>query len=274
MMTYYSDKNIYDTLITAENTPMIVLKRVNGQYFDKDNNAIPRSKAFKILFNTKEDVIIKKSLVDDGNAVEKLRYHRHAHYLNNKKMEMKEIENLLGDNFNIQEVIEQHPIMSQPHKYSVNTLRMVTLRWNDEIHYLTTFARFGANKSIKDNAGHGGLAVGISEKGEFNDFAIDKEAVVYDKHPTTGFKFKDLEKIPNFSTFIDFVKTLHKKVLHHNFVSWDIAVGKNGEPIFIEMNFWGAVWLYQAATTEPIFGDFTEEILDAVAKHKEKLKKK
>jgi len=52
--------------------------------------------------------------------------------------------------------------------------------------------------------------------------------------------------------------------LHHDFVSWDIIVGKDSKPIFLEANFKGAVWLYQLATERPLFGDLTEEILQHI----------
>src|SRR5699024_5121572 len=54
-------------------------------------------------------------------------------------------------------------------------------------------------------------------------------------------------------------------ILHHDFVSWDIAIDVNGKPVFIEANFAGATWLYQLATQKPLFGELTEEILQHVS---------
>src|SRR5699024_10162085 len=51
----------------------------------------------------------------------------------------------------------------------------------------------------------------------------------------------------------------------HDFVSWDIIVGKDEKPIFLEANFKGAVWLYQLATERPLFGDLTEDIIQYVS---------
>ncbi|MBB5175129.1 sugar-transfer associated ATP-grasp domain-containing protein [Texcoconibacillus texcoconensis] len=269
MLHFYNDKNVYDLLITSEFHPEIVLKRVNGQYFDLENNTISRGRAFKTIFETREDIVVKRSLSDDGKGVGKLKFSNGGHYFGKEKFSLKDIEKVWGENFSIQKVIKQHPILAAPHKYSINTLRMVTLRWNDEIHYLTTYVRFGVDKSMKDNGGNGGIAVGVKDDGEFQPFAMDRNAKIYETHPTTGFKFVELDPIPEFSKFISFVKKLHKRILHHNFVSWDIAVGENGEPVFIEMNFWGAVWRYQLANKRPIFGEFTEEIMEAVKKDRE-----
>ncbi|QKY70420.1 IS30 family transposase [Lentibacillus sp. CBA3610] len=84
-------------------------------------------------------------------------------------------------------------------------------------------------------------------------------------HPTTNYRFDNLGKMENFDKFKTFVIDLHKDILHHDFVSWDIAVGIDGQPIFIEANFAGATCLYQLAAQRPLFGDLTEEIIQYVA---------
>lgn len=44
-------------------------------------------------------------------------------------------------------------------------------------------------------------------------------------------------------------------------VSWDIAIDESGEAVIIEANYGGDMRMHQA-TTGPIFGDMTEEVLD------------
>ena len=143
---------------------------------------------------------------------------------------------------------------------------MVTLRWNNEIHHLLTFARIGSNNDVRDNASAGGVSIGVDDNGNFNDFAINKDLYVFKEHPTTGFKFSEMPPIPNYHKFIDFVKELHEDILHHDFISWDIIVGKEAQPILLEANFFGATWLYQLASQQPMFGDLTEEILTYLSK--------
>lgn len=164
--------------------------------------------------------------------------------------------------------------MAAPHKYSVNTFRMVTLRWNNEINYLMTYGRFGSNEEVKDNGGEGGIVVGVSPEGEFSDFGMDDDGNIHKVHPTTGFNFSDFEKVPNFDEFIEYVKTLHNRILHHNYVSWDIAMGTDGKPVFIEINFRGPIWKYQMVTERPIFGDFSEDILKEAVKARERRQEK
>ncbi|WP_444685233.1 sugar-transfer associated ATP-grasp domain-containing protein [Alkalicoccus luteus] len=268
MKDSYSDKNLYDILFQAERSPETYLKRIDYKYYNGHNRPLSRQEAESIMLKSKE-AIVKPSNRDNGMGIKKIRISNKSLYTGDKKISLKELENEVGSHFIVQEVIKQHPVMAEPHPESVNTLRMVTLRWNNEIHYCLTFARFGTGGAVQDNAGTGGVCVGISDDGEFLKQAVDEHAHVMKKHPTTGFDFENTNHvIPNFDEYIHFVKKLHEKVLHHHFVSWDIAVGSEGEPIFLEANFRGATWLYQLASQKPVLGDFTTAIFEEIARLK------
>lgn len=264
MREAYSDKNIYDILLDTQRTTELVLKRVYETYYDAKNNYLSRESAYQQLKDYASDLIIKPSKTDDGEGIEKLTYHNKELYIDEKKVSMQEIEEIYGGHFIVQKVVEQHDIMAAPHPSSVNTLRVVTLRWKGKVRYLLTFARFGVNQSVKDNAGAGGICLGVTDTGEFYNVAVDSNCKRYTHHPTTNYRFADLPPIPNFSEFKEFAIELHNQILHHDFVSWDIIVGKDSKPIFLEANFKGAVWLYQLATERPLFGDLTEEILQHI----------
>lgn len=262
----YSDKNLYDRLVDTENRPETVLKRVHGNYFDSNNTDINREQAEKILIAMQQDLIIKPSNADNGRGVGKI-YHRQGKlYYNNKHVSIIDLEKELGHNFIVQKVIQQHPMMAEPHPASVNTLRMVTFRWKGKIQHLLTYARFGGGNNVKDHAIHGGVSVSVDDDGVLGDYGLDTYLRVHTHHPTTNFSFKDNKiQIPNYKYFIEFVENLHKNILHHDFVSWDIAVGIDGQPVFIEPNFRGTSWRYQLASKKPIFGDLTEEVLEYVS---------
>ncbi|GEL07621.1 sugar-transfer associated ATP-grasp domain-containing protein [Salisediminibacterium halotolerans] len=265
----YKDKNMYDRLIPSDRTANTILKRVNGQYFDGRNIFLTRSEAANRIMRQQMDLIVKASQSDDGKGIAKIVYRSGQYLLGKNKVNLKNIESIWGENYLIQTVIQQHEIMSAPHPHSLNTLRMVTLRWKGEIHHLLTYSRFGKDKSIQDNGGKGGISAGVTEEGFFKNFAIDKEANFYKKHPTTGYSFEENNvQVPNYEEFKLFVTELHEYILHHNFITWDIAVSPQGYPVFLEMNFWGANWLQQMVTEKPIFGELTEEILSAVSETK------
>lgn len=269
---FYEDKNVYDLLIESEHAPDTILKRVNGQYFDQDSKTISRGDAFKIFYNIKEDIIVKESRSNDAKGVEKIYYRKNVFYFNKKKVDLRNIEDIWGKDIIIQRVIKQHPMMAQPHKHSVNTFRMITLRWDNQINYLMTYAKFGVDGSIKDNESDF-IGVPVSEEGKFADYGISHRdgMKIYKEHPTTGFKFKELGQVPNFDEYIELIKRLHDRILHQNYVTWDIAMGANGKPIFIEMNFRGAVWSYQFISEKPLFGEYTEDILTKAVERREKI---
>ncbi|SFM27093.1 Sugar-transfer associated ATP-grasp [Gracilibacillus orientalis] len=264
----YSDKNIYDSLIKTERAVKIILKRVRGTYFNSNNESLTKDQALNELLSKKQDYIIKPSRTDNGKGIAKLNYENEMITLKDKKVSMEELEDLYGLDFVVQDVIKQHPVMGDPHPSSVNTLRMVTLRWKNEVRYLLSFARFGANNAVRDNAGTGGVCVGITDDGKFMDYAVDEHTNVYTHHPTTNYAFAEHAQIPNFDKFKEYVIGLHKQILHHDFISWDIAVGEDGLPVFIELNFRGATWLYQLASQRSLFGDLTEEIIEQVRDEK------
>lgn len=267
---FYEDKNVYDLLIESEQAPDTLLKRVNGQYFDNNSQTISRGDAFRMFLTIREDIIVKESTANDAKGVDKVYYRKNGLYLNNKKVNLKNIEDVWGENIIIQRVIKQHPMMAEPHKHSVNTFRMITLRYNNKINYVLTYAKFGVDGSIKDNEADF-VGVPISEEGVFEDYAMDYKGRMYKVHPTTGFKFKDLGKVPNFHEYIELIKRLHDKILHQNYVTWDIAMGADGKPVFIEMNFRGAIWFYQFISEKPLFGDFTEDILAKAVERNERI---
>ncbi|WP_020006930.1 sugar-transfer associated ATP-grasp domain-containing protein [Salinicoccus albus] len=268
MNSVYQDKNLYDLLIPTERSVETVLKRAHGLYFDQHNNFLDKSAALTELLSYKQDFIVKPSNTNNGQGIKKLYYREDYLFLDDEKLHLDALEEMYGANFAVQKVVQQHAVMSEPHPDSVNTLRMVTLRWKDEIRYLLTFAKFGAQGKVLDNTSSGGVSIGVKDNGEFMDTALDRSFKVHAEHPTTGVLFKDMQPIPNFDQFKQYVTDLHKPILHHDFISWDIAVGADGLPVFLEANFKGGTWFYQLLAERPLFGDLTEEILEYM--HKER----
>ncbi len=265
--TAYTDKNLYDKLIPTPNSVQNVLKRVRGKYYDAANNYLNFRQAYEAILNGGEDLIIKPSTTDNGIGVRRLNVDRGHIYLKNKIIRMPEIEKEWGSDFIVQKRIEQHPVMAKPHPASVNTLRMITVRWDGKIRNSLTYARFGTGGRPQDNVK--GLACAVKDSGEFFNFAMDMNALVHTKHPTTNYNFAEPARVPNYEYFKEFVRELHKEVLHHDYICWDIVVGADGQPIFLELNFWGTVWLYQLRCAVSFFGDVTEEVLAYVKTQRE-----
>ena len=50
--------------------------------------------------------------------------------------------------------------------------------------------------------------------------------------------------------------------------SWDLAIDKNGEPVLIEVNLMYQGIGFLQINNGPLFGDYTEDILDRCIKRK------
>lgn len=262
---YYGDKNIYETMIKPPFSPDTVVRKIGGNFFDSKYNPIDLEQAHNLILYSNQDLIIKLSKSNNGHGVAKLGVKDNNIYFNEKNITFNDLLEIHNEDFIIQKLIQQHPNMAAPHPASVNTIRMVTFRWKGEIRYLFAFARFGAGNDIRDNANVDiSPRLGISDSGEFSKIGISQNGERFTHHPTTGYCFEDLEPIPNYDEFKDFVKEQHKNFLHLDIISWDIAVGVDGKPIFIENNFAGSTSFYQMVTQRSFFGELTEEVLKYV----------
>src|SRR5690625_345457 len=244
MNDMYRDKSLYDILFDTEYKVHNVLKYTRGKYFDKGNNLLNDNEAFDLLISDSKEYIIKPSDTNNGIGIKKMSIKDGTIYLSEESVGLKDLTEVYGYNFVIQRIIQQHEVMAKPHPSSVNTLRIATLRWNGEILVLYTFARFGTGNDIKDNAGSGGLVVGVKDSGQFMNYGVINSDFI-NEHPTTGVKIKDFGTVPNYEVVKEFVRELHSKVTLQDYIAWDIAIDKEGSPVFIEPNFYGSSWVNQ-----------------------------
>lgn len=135
----------------------------------------------------------------------------------------------------LEELIIQHPDVSNIYPGSVNTIRAVTLLKDGRPHVITTCFRMGNNGNHVDNLNNGGMVVPVDEKtGHISLRAMDKEKKVYANHPVTGnpiqgFTFPDWEKAMNL------VKEAALDIPQIGYMGWDIAFTPDG-PVIVEGN--------------------------------------
>ena len=172
-----------------------------------------------------------------------------------------ELFELLGSDFTVQEVISCHSSVVKLHPESVNTLRIMTYRWQGELRSLPLLMRIGRGKSAVDNAHAGGMFIGISNEGLLAPSALTEFNDRFEKHPDTGVVFQGY-KIAGVPGAIDAAKRMHSLMPQMGLISWDFTIGEDGAPIVIEANIrGGSIWLSQMANGIPGFGDATAEIL-------------
>lgn len=84
----------------------------------------------------------------------------------------------------------------------------------------------------------------------------------FEKHPQ-GFVFDGFE-VPGYNKTVDLVKKIHLLIPHFRLVSWDLAVGEDGEPMLVEANMRNGMIQLNQFNNGPLFGEMTERVLDEV----------
>lgn len=161
-------------------------------------------------------------------------------FKNGDEISIQELQSLIGkSDYLFQEIVKQHPKMSELYSGCLNTVRLVTVRSmkDGELHIIPSILRIGANGSYVDNTSQGGIAVGFDlESGALHQYGFQKPKFGsrLESHPNTHVRFSDFT--------IPFIKEVEEQAFHfHSMlkdiqsIGWDIAIGPEG-PIFIEGN--------------------------------------
>lgn len=252
------DKNFYNLYFPDISQPKTIARKNLDIYTDDSYNIITIDDVISKCLSEKS-VIIKQSTLSNGgdnivfwykaNGIEYLR-----HVL------------MRSQNIIIQNIVEQHNEIGKVHPSSLNSIRMLTLTFNNQVHILSTIVRMGANGSNVDNGHSGGIFCGINDDGSFKDTAYTYMTGdrFDDIHPTTKVKFRDCH-IPNFDECKSAVTRLAPRLCRiSRLTSWDLTVDKKGEPILIEVNLaYGGLFFHQIANG-PVFGNLTRKIINEV----------
>lgn len=251
------DKNYFDMWFKDANMPKTIVRIINGVFFNKNYKIISKKEAINLLAN-KDSFVAKPCLGSCGGA-------NVAFYENKDKGQIEKIlEELPANNMIFQETIKQHKILSEIHKSSVNSLRIMTLQINNKIYYLQGVLRMGIGDSKVDNAMSGGIYCGINPDGSLKDKAFDLYGNEFSKHPQ-GYVFKNTV-IPGYEKAIEMVKREAEKMAHFRLISWDVAIDENAEPVLIEANLqMGDIDILQPVNG-PLFGELTDDVLKEVFK--------
>lgn len=257
----YSDKNMYSVHFDHNFLPLTIIRNINGIFYDSDNKVIDIKKASEILQKNDSNFFIKPSIdTGGGKNVQKIKIINREIYLNGNIILFKELNDLYKKDYLIQKEVKQSKTISKIYPYSVNTIRIMTLFFENEVSVLSAVLRFGNNKSVIDNQAAGGISSGINKEGFLNNFAVDKFGNKYFKHPYTNSKFEGI-RIPNYEKVIDFVSTAHIKFPYFRLISWDIALNEYNEPIFLEMNLKSQEINFHQMNNGPLFKEKTLKIL-------------
>ncbi len=132
-----------------------------------------------------------------------------------------------------EEFIHQHSALNVLNPFSLNTLRVVSVRHSEEdIEIVSATLKTSAQSaSIVDNLSDSGIVAEIDiETGIVSSFGFDSSCKRYTNHPVTKTQFIGFN-IPDWDKVLDLVKKAHSRLESNPVVGFDIAVTESGVDI-------------------------------------------
>ena len=252
--TAYNDKSMFNRFMLGVKKPETVVKKIGGHYYNGDGGQIISRKEAEKLCCNEEHLIVKPAVGMKGQGI--------AFYGIGKE-ETKDISAVFDKfpkGFVAQKILQQHPMLARLNPSSVNTVRVISFHFKDEIHILSAQLRIGRSGARVDNVSAGGCACPIKPDGWLQEKSVNRQSEWTDSTPG-GIKYKDIQ-IPNYSGILDSVRLLHKQLPYFNIVGWDFSVDEHNNPVLIEYNT--KPGQNQIGCGQPTFGDMTDEVLEDV----------
>lgn len=257
MAKYFDNKCFYPRIFVNEKQLENVIFRMDNIWLDSNYHPINQDEIMRIIKSYDELVVKQATDTNSGDNISFIGKNEiYSEFCGATK-------SITGD-IVVQKVFKQHSVLNQLYPNSVNSIRIITLRNEDNIKIYSCAYRVGTGKSRVDNGGQGGLIGGIDTYGNLKDVAYSyKTGTKYYEHPDTGIKFNSVT-YPSYSQACEMAKRLHFMLPSFRLISWDIAIDQSGNPVLIEANIKrGGITIHQM-TNGPLFGDDTEKILEEV----------
>lgn len=278
MNSWYSmnnirDKNTYDLIFSSGNVfmPRTIFRYMNNILMD--HNYVPLKNLNEVLTDEKCDLLVKQSIDSHGGSgilKYEFRNNKFKCNLTEKELTLEGIKSQIKKDFIVQEFIEQEPSLSRLYPFSVNTIKLISYRSvkDNSTNILAASIRTGRNHAIVDNMAKGGIMIGmniVEDRAFLKELWFDTYGNYGNEHPDTFVKFDGIE-IPNYKKIKESVERLANFFPYQRIIGWDFAIGKDGSPILIELNTGSGIWATQLVNGAPLFGKFSDEVLNYMKK--------
>lgn len=158
----------------------------------------------------------------------------------------------------LEELIPQAESMAILHPYSVNSVRMVTVRTGDEVAIFYPWIKIGMNKDFACSAAQGSLMAGIDPvTGVINTPGYTEFCEKFDVHPMTKINILGFQ-IPRWEELVAVAKEVALQYDTIRYVGWDFVLTDNGWCV-LEGNF-GAEFVQQTYLGKGFKEEFEELI--------------
>ncbi|MBQ6831252.1 MAG: hypothetical protein IJO28_01315 [Oscillospiraceae bacterium] len=156
----------------------------------------------------------------------------------------------LGVQYELEELLIQHPQVSAVYPHAINTVRTVTVNHNGTPHLICTYFRIGNGGKHVDNFNNGGMVAPVDEHtGIVRDRAIDKNKNLYETHPMTGTPIKGFQ-FPYWQEAMELALKAATEVPQMGYIGWDVAFTPDG-PCLVEGNDFPGHDIYQLPQHTP-----------------------
>lgn len=252
-----TDKNYLTKIFLGIKHPEGVIKNINGVFFNNKGILITKEEA--ITNCSKFNKLIVKPSIDSYGGRNIIVLNLNGKSSQYKNHSIKEVFDSYQKDFIIQIFLSQNKKMKSLNPTSINTIRIISLLWENKVNILHAIVRLGRKNSYVDNTGQGGLFCQIKSDGNLVNKGYDGESNMF-LETDTNIKFKDF-KVPFYDRLKEEVYELHKQVPHFRLVSWDLALDNENKTVLIEYNVVGQGVDGYEYTNGPFFGEFTNKVL-------------
>lgn len=139
----------------------------------------------------------------------------------------------------VEEVLHENEELSVIHPYSLNILRIATVRTDNKVDFFYPRISIGNNKEFITNAATGSLIAGINkETGVVETNGFSEYCEEYETHPITKIKIKGY-RIPYWNDMKTLLTEASKVLPTIRYVGWDVALTNDRGWAIIEGNYMG-----------------------------------
>ena len=266
----FADKNLLPLLadgIPGMKTAKIEASNVDGIFRNSKCQVVKKEELLRELNETigNKEVVIKPT-IETGSG-KNVRFMRFVDGLQEgTRLPIELILDKYGKNWNIQECVENPPVLKKLYPFAVNTFRVITYVWKGRVYTTPLTLRIGRDGNRVDNAHANGIFVGCTDDGHLKKWAFSEFQDKFEAHPDTGVTFYNYY-IPEVPKIIECAKQLQARLPQLKITSWDMTLDKDGSVVLIEINTIGQTcWFPQMANGEPFFRENTAEILRSLRK--------
>ncbi len=251
-----SDKNYFELYMPEIKFPEVILRNINGVFYDDKRNIITKEKANELLSGYDKAVV--KPSVENGSG---------------RGVELVDVSSVsitekFSKNYVVQKLLVQHPFLASFNQSSVNVIRITTLFLGEKVIPISAALRYGREGCFTDNKvgkdGKGMTIVGVKEDGTLREKGYFSCGVTVTETPG-GTSFGGL-KIPKFEEMVDLAIKQHSRFPNIRIIGWDFTLDRDENVTVMEYNIKAPSVLYYQWVNGPLFGAQTSEILDEIKK--------